>query len=826
MDTGVMKQLKSLAVIGLLASAGAWAQGVSQITVGMTQPGAAFLVDGVTYSSTQVFNWPTGSKHTLQFLYSIDPNTGLQQGFQGANSGTVEYFFTGWVDSTGALSQNGASIISITASPSLTSMIGNVTLEYEVTVTFYDSPGAATCNGAPGDAPTDGWRYGIVFVDNVCVTTSTALYLTPGNHTFNAFAFPGFSFVNWYIDGNAPNGAFLSYNVTHAVTVVPNFQPAKRVSFRTNPPNLNLIVDHTLINPQPGLPVNPLPSVNFSASCTPNYAAIPGGAPAGFTPLCTGDFDFLPGSAHQIGAPQSQQDNRGNWWVFSNFSDGVPNGGTYVTPNNVGTPDDVTATFVPGAYVIFMTNPPGLSLSVDGRTNWQGYSFVWGQGETHTVSAPATNTDSQGRQYQFVGWSNKGAASQTVLVPSDGSQVTLTATYQMLGQIQVTTNPPGLAVNVNGAPCPMPCVLNQLAGSQVQVTAPASIPYTQLSRYEFDSWAGSAGSGTSNSLSLTFTTGSAAITASYHTSWELLTASNPANQAQFKFNPPSPDGFFADGTQVSITVVPNAGYKFTAWGGDLAGVFTTSYLTMNAPHSVTAVLATAPYIAPAGVVNAASNMPGPIGPGSIMSIYGQNLAPSLVVGPVSPLAQTLGGLTVTVGNYLLPLLFVSPQQINAQVPVELADGNYTVAVHIPGQPDVSANFTVQRDSPGVFTQSNPQGMPLVLALHADGTPVTPDSPARRHETISIFGTGFGPYSQTPVDGFLVPMGSVWPLADTATIVAGNLTLTPSWAGAAQGMVGTGVVQLNIDDTVPTATTLNMQLSVNGVSSNAVQLPVQ
>jgi uncharacterized protein (TIGR03437 family) len=664
-------------------------------------------------------------------------------------------------------------------------------------------------------------------VDNQCISTSTTVWLTAGPHILNAFAFPGFTFVSWYINGNAPNAAFYSYNVIGPVTIVPNFQPAKRVSFRTNPPNLNLIVDHASINPQPGVPVNQLPSVDFSAACSPNYAAIPGGAPSGFTPLCIGDFDWLPGSPHQIGAPQSQRDKSGNWWVFSNFSDGIPQNGTYTPDTNTGTPDDVAVNFVPGAYAIFLTNPPGLSLSVDGRTNWPGYSFIWGQGETHTVAAPATNTDAQGRQYQFVGWSNKGAATQTLIVPGNGAQISLTATYQELGQIQVTSTPPGLTLTVNGAACPTPCTVSQLAGTQMTVIAPASIPNTQLSRYDFDSWAGSAGSGTSGSLSLTFTGAALGINANYHNSWQLLTAANPANQAQFKFAPSSPDGFFADGTQVSNTVTPNVGYKFLSWGGDLSGVFTTAYLTMGSPHSVTAALAAAPYIAPAGVVNAASDTPGgTIGPGSIISIYGQNLAPALVIGPTNPLAQTLGGLTATVGNYLLPLMFVSPQQVNAQVPVELPDGNYTVAVHIAGQPDVSGNFTVQRNSPGVYMQSNPQGTPMILALHADGTQVTSTSPALRNETISIFGTGFGPYSQTPVDGFMVPLGSVWPLTDPVSIVAGALTLTPAWAGAAPGMVGTAVMRLNIDATVPTATTLNMQVSVNGVLSNAVQLPVQ
>ena len=105
MDMGVVKQFKPLALMGLLATAGAWAQGVSQISIGLTQPGATFIVDGTNYTSTQVFSWPTGSKHTIQFLLSVDPNTGLTQPFQGGSSGTVVYTFAGWTSNAGTLSQ-------------------------------------------------------------------------------------------------------------------------------------------------------------------------------------------------------------------------------------------------------------------------------------------------------------------------------------------------------------------------------------------------------------------------------------------------------------------------------------------------------------------------------------------------------------------------------------------------------------------------------------------------------------------------------------------------------------------------------------------------
>jgi hypothetical protein len=63
-----------------------------------------------------------------------------------------------------------------------------------------------------------------------------------------------------------------------------------------------------------------------------------------------------------------------------------------------------------------------------------------------------------------------------------------------------------------------------------------------------------------------------------------------------------------------------------------------------------------PVHAPAGVGNAAGQTPQTgVAPGSIISIFGVNLATDTVVAPDGMLPQTLGGLTVRVGDRLLPL---------------------------------------------------------------------------------------------------------------------------------------------------------------------------
>jgi hypothetical protein len=91
-----------------------------------------------------------------------------------------------------------------------------------------------------------------------------------------------------------------------------------------------------------------------------------------------------------------------------------------------------------------------------------------------------------------------------------------------------------------------------------------------------------------------------------------------------------------------------------------------------------------PVISPGGVVSAASYTAGifdltrygypqtgggpVLGGGSIASIFGSNLAISPRVADGSSLPFELGGTSVSVNGVAAPLFFVSPTQINFQVP--------------------------------------------------------------------------------------------------------------------------------------------------------------
>lgn len=148
-----------------------------------------------------------------------------------------------------------------------------------------------------------------------------------------------------------------------------------------------------------------------------------------------------------------------------------------------------------------------------------------------------------------------------------------------------------------------------------------------------------------------------------------------------------------------------------------------------------------------GVVNGATFVPAPenfVAINGIISIFGIDLSlqtrqvrqGDLVRGR---LPLTLGGVQVRIGQLLTPLLFVSPLQINAQVPSELPPGDWPLTVSRENlQSTNAAVVRVRRTAPGLF--------PVVA--HSDYTIVgrgEPErsTPARPGEIILLFGTGFG-----------------------------------------------------------------------------------
>jgi uncharacterized protein (TIGR03437 family) len=204
-----------------------------------------------------------------------------------------------------------------------------------------------------------------------------------------------------------------------------------------------------------------------------------------------------------------------------------------------------------------------------------------------------------------------------------------------------------------------------------------------------------------------------------------------------------------------------------------------------------------------------------VAPGSVVSIYGINLANATLAGPGSPLSQTLLNVTVTLGQQILPLFSVSPQQVNVQLPFETPTGDQVLVLHQTGQPDVNAVFTVVRNAPGLFSIS-----------HGDGTPVTADSPATVGEILTITGTGFGPYDRNPPDGIAIPGGATFNLIDAVTVTTADQTFPAISSGPSFTSVGANVATFQVPPSLPPGTSVPLKVTINGVDSNQLSLFLQ
>jgi uncharacterized protein (TIGR03437 family) len=314
--------------------------------------------------------------------------------------------------------------------------------------------------------------------------------------------------------------------------------------------------------------------------------------------------------------------------------------------------------------------------------------------------------------------------------------------------------------------------------------------------------------------------------AAYQAFYKLTVTSQPPNHVSFSYSPSSADSFFADGTQVTVTAFAANGFTFKRWSGDLFGTSLAASVTMNAPRSAVAVLNGFPFISENGVKNAAGDTPaGTVGPGSDIAIFGDNFADSLKAAPPGQLSQAIDDTWVTVNGRLLPLLFISPSQINAQLFSDLPDGTYTLTVHHTTQQDASRDFKVQRNSPGLFQWYPQQGDPTVAAFREDGSMLTADNPATVNETISIYGTGFGFFDRPLVDGFPTPDTGNWNLVDPVKVSVDGQTYTPVSARAANGLVGMVVLRVKLTGALPSGM-VNVKVTVNNVDSNTTKLPIK
>ena len=229
--------------------------------------------------------------------------------------------------------------------------------------------------------------------------------------------------------------------------------------------------------------------------------------------------------------------------------------------------------------------------------------------------------------------------------------------------------------------------------------------------------------------------------------------------------------------------------------------------------------ASAPSSSPQAV-SAATFASGPVAPGSLISIFGTNLASGTQAAASVPLTTNLAGISVSANGVALPLLFVSPTQINAQLPFEITD-TATLTVTANGVAGAPFRVNVANAAPGIFQFSGTRA----VATNSDYSLNTSSNPAQTGSFITVYITGQGPFDNSIADGAGAPSSPLSKTSATTTASIGGKTATVLFSGATPGLVGVSQVNVVVPNGIPDGDN-SLVITIGGVSSNSTTISVR
>jgi uncharacterized protein (TIGR03437 family) len=273
----------------------------------------------------------------------------------------------------------------------------------------------------------------------------------------------------------------------------------------------------------------------------------------------------------------------------------------------------------------------------------------------------------------------------------------------------------------------------------------------------------------------------------------------------------------SSGLAVTFTAAPSAvctvsGTIVTITGGGVCSI--TAAQAGNSTYGPAALTQSftvsaspgGPTILPGGIVPIYSTST-TIQSGSWISIFGSNLAAAPATWN-NDFPLKLGGASVTIDNQPAYLWYVSPTQINLQVPTDPAIGNVYVTVTTAegswtstvALASVSPSFSVLdgKHVAGIilrFDGSGASGGGTYDILGPTGTSLGyPTVAATAGDSVVLFGVGFGPTIPSIQAGQLYSGAA--DTVDPVTLTIGNTSVMPSFSGLSSA----GLYQLNL--TIP------------------------
>jgi uncharacterized protein (TIGR03437 family) len=281
-----------------------------------------------------------------------------------------------------------------------------------------------------------------------------------------------------------------------------------------------------------------------------------------------------------------------------------------------------------------------------------------------------------------------------------------------------------------------------------------------------------------------------------------------------------------DGRTMAVDATTNTAYLFTASGLTVASISTVQQGPGpgSGPGAPPVAASSSQVIMNTnGVVNMGSYKT-TMAPGSVVAIFGQNLASADTTTTTAPAPKLAGGTCVTLDDVALPVFMTSSAQINVQIPADTKTGTHRLVVravdrHIAG---ATTQITLSKYAPAVFI--NPETNQAAV-FHADGGAVSTSDRAKRDEPLTLYATGLG-----VTHGGTVTAGNPAPespaaLTDKVQVYFGDPRMSQSeaivdWSGLEPGEVGIYKINLRIPGAHMKGDALPVTIRIGGVDSPA------
>ena len=235
-------------------------------------------------------------------------------------------------------------------------------------------------------------------------------------------------------------------------------------------------------------------------------------------------------------------------------------------------------------------------------------------------------------------------------------------------------------------------------------------------------------------------------------------------------------------------------------------------------------------------VSAASYGNAALAPESIVAAFGTGLATATQAAANLPLPTTLAGTTVRIrdsasNEYLAPLFYVSPRQVNYLMPAGMATGTATIIVTSSNGSVSSGIAQIAAVAPGLFTaDGSGRGLAAAMALRirADGS--------QSYEPIAQFVPAQNQFVAEPIEMgpasdrvYLVLYGTGFRLRralNAVTARVGAVETDVFFAGALEGFAGLDQINILLPRAIIGRGQVSVTLRVEGMAANSVQAVVR